>query len=229
PYVVVNIGGQAGPYDFDARAATLLGRWASRMANARRGSVLMTTSRRTPAESLPALRAAITAPSYIYEWTKETREGRENPYFGMLALADALIVTCDSMSMLAEACFTKKPVYIFDLDDTPGSHRPPWPEGVPPPPADASWRDRWRAFRLQPLVYRLGMLAGPKRLTRDVRIIHHRLVESGRAVWLGQEFTDRGDTPPPPDDIERAVLRVRALFGSDDTQNADRSDAGAAS
>jgi hypothetical protein len=56
------------------------------------------------------------------------------------------------------------------------------------------------------------MITGPKRLTRDVRIIHQKLIESGRAVWLGQEFPDPGERMPPLNDVERAVARVRALF-----------------
>jgi uncharacterized protein len=212
PYVAVALGGRAGPYDLDPAAAALLGRWASRMAEERGGSVLVTTSRRTPPESMPALRAAITAPSFIYEWSKDAREGRDNPYFGMLALAERIIVTCDSMSMLAEACSTRKPAFIFDLEGGRRSHRPPWPAGEEPPRLRRPWRHRLRWFRLQPLVYRIGMITGPRRLTRDVRIIHRKLIESGRAVWLGQDFPDPGGRMPPLNDVERAVARVRALF-----------------
>jgi mitochondrial fission protein ELM1 len=212
PYVAVALGGRAGPYDLDPAAAALLGRWASHMAEEHGGSVLVTTSRRTPAESMPALRAAITAPSFIYQWSKDAREGRDNPYFGMLGLAERIIVTCDSMSMLAEACSTKKPVFIFDLDGGRDSHRPPWPAGEEPPRFRRPW---WHRLRLQPLVYRIGMITGPKRLTRDVRVIHRKLIESGRAVWLGQDFPDRGERMPPLNDIERAVARVRALFADE--------------
>ena len=38
-----------------------------------------------------------------------------NPYFGYLALADAIVVTGDSVSMVSEAASTGKPVYVFDL------------------------------------------------------------------------------------------------------------------
>jgi hypothetical protein len=40
----------------------------------------------------------------------------ENPYFTYLALADAFLVTADSVSMISEAAATGKPVHIFDLD-----------------------------------------------------------------------------------------------------------------
>ena len=40
----------------------------------------------------------------------------DNPYFAYLALADALLVTADSVSMISEAAATGKPVHILDLD-----------------------------------------------------------------------------------------------------------------
>ena len=39
----------------------------------------------------------------------------DNPYFGMLALADAFIVTCDSINLATEACSTGKPVHVVML------------------------------------------------------------------------------------------------------------------
>src|SRR5947208_1911126 len=41
---------------------------------------------------------------------------RENPYFAYLALADAFMVTADSVSMISEAAATGNPVHILDLD-----------------------------------------------------------------------------------------------------------------
>ncbi len=40
----------------------------------------------------------------------------ENPYFGMLALADAIVVTADPVSMVSEAAATGKPVHVVALD-----------------------------------------------------------------------------------------------------------------
>jgi len=39
----------------------------------------------------------------------------ENPYFAYLGLADAVIVTGDSVSMVSEATVAENPVYIFEL------------------------------------------------------------------------------------------------------------------
>jgi hypothetical protein len=38
-----------------------------------------------------------------------------NPYPALLALSDTFLVTCDSASMIADACVTGKPVEIFAL------------------------------------------------------------------------------------------------------------------
>ncbi len=40
----------------------------------------------------------------------------DNPYFSYLALADAFLVTANSVSMISEAAATGKPVHILDLD-----------------------------------------------------------------------------------------------------------------
>ena len=38
-----------------------------------------------------------------------------NPYLGFLGLADAIIVTADSINMVSEACSTGKPVHLLPL------------------------------------------------------------------------------------------------------------------
>ena len=40
----------------------------------------------------------------------------DNPYYAYLAVADALLVTADSVSMVSEAAATGKPVHIIGLD-----------------------------------------------------------------------------------------------------------------
>ena len=44
-------------------------------------------------------------------------DGREpNPYFGMLALSDRLVVTGESVSMVSEALATGRPVHVLELE-----------------------------------------------------------------------------------------------------------------
>jgi mitochondrial fission protein ELM1 len=208
PYVAVMIGGNAGPYVLDTEAGALLGRAASAFAKRAGGSLLISTSARTPEPALGALEAAIDVPAEIFRWR---RDAADNPYLGYLALAGSVIVTCESMSMLAEACATRKPVYMFDLDTGPDAK---WPlmADLLGEVQQPSWQRRLRRLKFQPLVYRIAMVTGPRRLTRDVRIIQQQLIAAGRAVWLGQRFPD-GAPPPPLDDVVRAVTAVKALFG----------------
>lgn len=72
--------------------------------------LMITTSRRTGAENEAILRDRLAGlPVFIWDGTGP------NPYFGMLALADALIVTSDSVAMVSEAASTGKPVHVIDL------------------------------------------------------------------------------------------------------------------
>ena len=69
-------------------------------------SIYVTVSRRSPKELTMRLHDA-----GIWVWDGEG----ENPYLGLLALADKIIVTADSVNMASEAAATGKPVYIAEL------------------------------------------------------------------------------------------------------------------
>ncbi|MBI4724608.1 MAG: mitochondrial fission ELM1 family protein [Rhodomicrobium sp.] len=72
--------------------------------------LLITGSRRTGEANIEALRRALSGcAAFISDG------GGNNPYFGMLAQADAFIVTCDSVNMISEACSTGKPVHVAML------------------------------------------------------------------------------------------------------------------
>lgn len=203
PYVTVLAGGPSGPYPFDADSGARLARQASEFAAARGGSLLVTTSARTPAATIEALFRNVTVPSMLYRWR---RDDPGNPFFGFLGLADAILVTADSVSMMTEACATGRPVYFYDTGEGKTSMREP---PAPPTTPDTIWRNLSPAY-LKAFVYRQTMKLGPTRLTRDIRIVQRKLVESGRAAWLGEG--EPSPNPPPLDDVARAAERVRALF-----------------
>ena len=74
------------------------------------GAVVATPSRRTGAAGLAVLRERLRGvPGEVWDGTGE------NPYFAFLAVADALLVTADSVSMVSEAAATGKPVHIIEL------------------------------------------------------------------------------------------------------------------
>ncbi len=209
PYIAVIIGGNSGPYVFDRLAAERLGREASAMADGSGGSLLITTSARTPATATAALATTLHCPHHLFRWTPNTAD---NPYFGYLALADAIIVTGDSVAMLTEACATRKPVYIFDLSQDSTLRKRAISAYNKGDRLRRQWQ-YWEFSHLQAFIYRQTMQNGPQRLTRDVSSIHQFLITSGRAVWLGQHLSPA--LPPPPlEDMQRAVDRVRALFTS---------------
>lgn len=200
PYIAVIVGGHSGPYTFGARATARLAQQASKLAQARGGSLLLTSSARTAPAALRALdQGTADVPRYFYRW-READE--QNPYYAYLALADELIVTADSISMLTEACATGKPVYMFD----PGV-------GQQAMRRDAAEVSGANDFDLSTFCYRGLMRWGPRRLSRDIALVHDRLLASGNAVWLGDAFPEAA--PPPLQDIDRAVQRVQELFSED--------------
>lgn len=74
------------------------------------GGLMITTSRRTGADNESILRETLKGTD-AFIW-----DGRgENPYTAMLAWADHILVTADSVSMLSDAATTGKPVYMIDL------------------------------------------------------------------------------------------------------------------
>ena len=170
PYIAVVVGGNSGPYTLGRRVAERLGHQASEMANSHGGTLLVTTSARTPRAAVQALSSAITAPVEFFKWTPNTVD---NPYLGFLALADSIIVTGDSIAMLTDACATRKPVYIFDLGEGKHSMRTSIvTERVTQPSKSRPWWKTWDKDYPRAFVYRLSMRIAPSRLTRDIRIVH---------------------------------------------------------
>ena len=198
PYVVVLLGGYGGPYALVPGNAARLGARASAMARRMGGSLLITTSARTPERATDALLGAVDVPFDLHRWAPDAPE---NPYFGYLGLADAVIVTCDSTSMLAEACATGKPVYMFDLaedgDETgERSLAARLRDGLEP--------DRVKAYLYRKLMWGLA----PRKITRDIRVVHRHLLSTGRVAWLGDPAPAG---PPLGDEVAHAAARVRDL------------------
>lgn len=111
PRVAVLIGGSNKCYTLTTDIARTLAGQLSTLARETGAGLMITASRRTGADNERVLRQALTGASIEF-W-----DGRgDNPYFGYLALADAIIVTCDSVNMVSEACATGKPVHVVMLE-----------------------------------------------------------------------------------------------------------------
>lgn len=108
PRIGLLVGGGSKQGKFTVSMAKELGAKVAQLVGA--GSLLITSSRRTPAAAMQALIAALKDTKYyLYDWKK----GGDNPYAGILAVADGFVVTGDSVAMCSEALGTGKPVYIY--------------------------------------------------------------------------------------------------------------------
>ncbi len=107
--VAVMIGGFNSAYRFDAAAMGQLADQLHALAD-QRHYLMVTLSRRTPPAFAALLTDRLSAyPHYLYSGAGE------NPYQAILGLADHLLVTCDSVNMVGEACMPGKPVQIIGL------------------------------------------------------------------------------------------------------------------
>lgn len=107
PRVSVIIGGTTKNGSFSEKMAQRL---IEGLLSLDAGSFLITTSRRTPPDVIRLFKERLPKEkTYLYEFG----QGEENPYFGLLACADKVVVTGDSMSMCSEACAAGVPVFIF--------------------------------------------------------------------------------------------------------------------
>ncbi len=110
PRVAVLIGGSNNRYRLTPERMRLLADQLAALAKGGAG-LMITPSRRTEPEVARILKDTL-AGFGAGIWDGQG----ENPYFGMLALADAILVTRDSVSMTSEAVSTGKPVHVIDLD-----------------------------------------------------------------------------------------------------------------
>ena len=115
PLVAVLVGGSNGRFRLDTQVAHALGTQLAAMMRLDRVGLALTPSRRTTSEARAALQAAL-APEGAWTWDMTG----DNPYFGLLALADAIVVTEDSVSMVSEAAATHAPILLAPL---PGHSR----------------------------------------------------------------------------------------------------------
>ena len=111
PLVAVMLGGDNKVYRMPTRIGEELGQQLADMARREGAGLLVTPSRRTAPGVLKAIQQALDGvPARFWDGSGD------NPYMGYLALADAVVVTADSVNMVSEAATTGKPVYVVDLE-----------------------------------------------------------------------------------------------------------------
>jgi uncharacterized protein len=111
PVLATLIGGSNKAYRMNLQRVGEIADAVASILRKRGGSALVTPSRRTGAQGLALLQERLAGlPAAIWDGIGE------NPYFAYLAVADAFLVTADSVSMISEAAATGKPVHVLDLD-----------------------------------------------------------------------------------------------------------------
>jgi mitochondrial fission protein ELM1 len=223
PHVVLVVGGSSPRHRLEAATAGRMAEEVRALAESRGGSVFAITSPRTGAEATEAVRIGLGPTGRLHEW----RPGEaDNPYLGFLALADAVVVTGDSESMLAEAAATGKALFIYPLPERPLGFR--WPAEWIARRAEARPRKAKGTVRPQQgLEYVCARLvgAGIVRPPRHLDQLHDALIRAGAARRFGAPF----DWSPcrPLRDGDVVARRVRVLLGFDPSVKPDASESSA--
>lgn len=180
PLTVVSIGAGKFPLRFGAPEIGELGEKLSGLGT----SLIVMASPRTGPDVLDVLAKHVKdRPTKFYPWGRNA-----TPYQAALLLADRIVVTSDSMSMVSEAINSGKPVSIFRLPA--GRVFPSWSteRGL------AAWLSRQ------------GLLHAP----RNIHAVIDGLIAQGYASPLGEEPVAHNVLKP---DYQLAIDRVRNLLG----------------
>ena len=201
PLIAVMVGGRTKAVRFDETVAQQLAAGIADLAAREKGTLIVTTSRRTPDPVIAVLERRLPPGSILHRWSSG---GARNPYRALLGLADRFVVTSDSVSMLMEIgrLGRKLAIYPLPLSSALGSGflgdvlRRVLPKAV--------------ARRLRRAIAELGDRLGAIGHDRDLTAIHRLMIKEGHAVWFGDEF--RPDSRPLPDELGTVAARIRELM-----------------
>jgi uncharacterized protein len=208
--IALLVGGTSYECRFDDETAYRLGVEVRSFAETMGATVFATTSRRTGPQATVALKKGLGHCCCLHEWQPDQPE---NPYLAYLALADILIVTGESESMLADAAATGKPVYIYPL---PKQQLDLWTQLKERIVARSEKQRLGNRGTIQP---QTGVQYVCARLVErgiilpqaDLHILHQTLVGSGIAQFFGSNLGPTSSAGlREVDDIAR---RVRMLMG----------------
>lgn len=212
PRIALLAGGNSATSLLDDDTARRIREQAEALARERGGSLLISTSPRTPRSAADILLGNSEIPGVRHRWRPDDPD---NPYAAFLGLADEIIVTGDSASMLADACVTGRPVRYVALPHPkpdradPGSFllkligRPRGHIGERGTPRQQDNLGR----RMDKLI-----AGGVVRPPRDLALLHEALRWRGLARPLGDP--QPAASAPAINDLERTTAAVRRLFRS---------------
>jgi len=204
PLTALLVGGPTGGLRFDVETARELLRRTREVVDKQRGSLYVTTSRRTPRAVTDYLRETCSVNDQLYLYDEGT-PAADNPYPGLLALADDFVVTSDSLSMMVEVAQLGRPLRIHPLERDAGAIE----KALEACRLLRPLSPRRDAIPGGGLTARVMSTLGWPIHSRDLSAISIRLVEMGLAGWLGDPevkpaaFTDEA--------LDEVANRIRAL------------------
>jgi mitochondrial fission protein ELM1 len=201
PLIAVMVGGRTKAVRFDAEVARQLATGIAEMAARESGTLVVTTSRRTPDAVIAVLETMLPPGSILHRWSPG---GGRNPYRALLGLADRFVVTSDSVSMLMEIGRLGKPLAIYPL---PLSS---WLGGGFLAVGLQKILPLRLARKLRRLIAEIGARAGAVGHDRDLTAIHRLMIKEGHAVWFGDPFPRQNR--PLPDELAPVAARIRELM-----------------
>ncbi len=199
PLTAVFVGGETRPYRFDARVAQDLLDHLRALERSHGGTLYITTSRRTRPEVVEALGSGLPRGAVLYRWSPDAAD---NPYQGLLGLADRFVVTGDSISMLVEVASLGRPLAIFALP-VAGD---PWSRARAALARTLGHEQRPDGLvgRILHAAHRLGI-----GYPRDLGAVHRLLYRRGLAVPLGEPF--QASSAGLDEELAPVAERIRAL------------------
>jgi uncharacterized protein len=199
PLHLVLVGGPTAELRFEAAQAFALAELARSRAVAAGATLAVTTSPRTPPDVAAALVARLPAPHFVHVW----RPDAATPYAALLAAADRVLVTADSVSMLADACRSGAVVEVFPLPERSTALR-----RIADRARAALARRPGPLARLLSLPFTTGVRKAPRRYSA----VHDELVRRGLLGPGACPAVERRAAIAAWED--EAVERVRALLKS---------------
>jgi hypothetical protein len=212
PWIAILLGGPTQHMAFDETVARSLARDLQAFAQRAGGSLLITTSPRSPAGLKAMFGQVISAPHFLFEF----QAAADNPYPALLALSDAAIVTSDSASMIADVAAFERPLMIYELPWLGRSKKPGLVAGIKRAVRERRERRGMEGLPADPLDRFYDMLTrrGRARPRRNVLGLTQKLYQAGIARPFDPNAADLSWRPTgvTRQGQDRLVAEIKALW-----------------
>jgi hypothetical protein len=191
PWITLVIGGNTNRARLKPRHARKIVAEANARARRLGGSLFVTTSPRTDQDVVDAVRTTAQPPGQFYAFSNQANT--LNPYALYLRLADEIIVTGDSASMIAECWRSGHPTWVALL-----------PVSL-----------RRRLARMAAAATRWAFQSSASPSAGDIDVWIRAIAGQGDIGVLGSSNPTRAYAAVADDDLERVAPRIQRLLDAD--------------